>query len=165
MKVYDLKTLLITIFGGGALIAAFALKLFSSGDLWGIFWILFSLKLVWDGLRASLTKSGYEENQQRAVHRKCVYRKLFGRLTPVMPYSVVIVYLAAVGLVALIFRVYSIRPPLWIFLLILLVPVGYAAWFGWIVSKHMDMEETKQLLHENDPSVMTEDIRSESHDI
>lgn len=165
MKVYDRKTLLITILGAIFLIGIYVIKILRREfNFYDFVWILMGLKLVWNGLRASLTRTGYEEDQKCAARGKRVYRKLFGRLAPVMPYSVIIVYLTTLCLAALLLRVY-ILPPVWIFLLILLIPVGYAAWFGWIVSKHMDLEEAQELLQANDPPAMAEDIRSESHDI
>ena len=163
MKVYDRKTLLITILGGIFFIGIYVIKILRREfNFYDFVWILMGLKLVWNGLRASLTRTGYEEDRKRAARGKRVYRKLFGRLAPVVPYSVVIVYLATLCLAALLLRWYMNT---WIFVLMMLIPVGYAAWFGWIVSKHMDLEEEQELLQTNDPPAMAEDIRSESHDI
>ena len=168
MKVYSWKTLLITVFGAGGVIVWTAFKLFRRvGDAVDVFWLLWGIWMLWSGLRASLSKKGFEEDRSRAARGKRVYRKLFGRFAPIMPYSVLIVFLLTLGLAALIIRVLlqdSILLPLWIYLLILLVPIGYAAWFGWIVSKHMDLEEAQELLQANDPPAMAEDIRSESYE-
>lgn len=169
MKVYNRKTLLITVLGAGGIIIWTSLKLFRGvGSALDVLWLLWGLWMVWSGLRASLTKKGFEEDQTRAARGKRVYRKLFGRLAPVMPYSVMIVYLATLGIVAVIFHVFlpkEVLFPLWLFVLMMLIPIVYAAWFSWLIGKHMDLEEEQELLQENDPSFMTEDIRSESHEV
>ena len=168
MKVYNWKTLLITTFGAGCIIIWTALKLFRGvGGALDVLWLLWGLWMVWSGLRASLTKKGFEEDQKQGARGKRVYRKLFGRLAPVMPYSTAIVFFLTLGFAALMIRLLlqdNILLPLWIFVLIMLIPIGYAVWFSWIVCKHMDLEEEQELLQANDPPVMAEDIRSESHE-
>ena len=94
--------------------------------------------LACKGLKASLTKEGYEEDQRRGKIGKRVYKKLFGRLAPIMPYSTAIIFLLTLSLAALLIRMlwkrYMILP-LWIFVFMMMIPVGYAVWFSRIIRK------------------------------
>jgi len=142
MKIYSWYTFLVTLFVGGGGIAWFAIRLINGkGDFFHLFWIGMGVYLVWKGLKASLTKEGYEEDQRRGKIGKRVYKKLFGPFAPIMPFSTVIFFFLACLTVVFL-------PPLWLYVLLLACVVGYAAWLSWIVQKHYRIEEELVRLEE-----------------
>ena len=134
MKIYSWYTLLVTLLVGGGGITWLTIRLIQGkGDIFYVFWIGMGIYLACKGLKASLTKEGYEEDQRRGKIGKRVYKKLFGRLAPIMPYSTAIIFLITLSLAALLIRMlwkrYMILP-LWIFVFMMMIPVGYAVWFS-----------------------------------
>ena len=86
MKVYSWKNLLVTVLGGGGLIAYFVYEFYSQGRWTTLLLIVWFAYLFVQGLRASLTEEGYEKDQENARRGEVLCRKLFGRRARFMRY-------------------------------------------------------------------------------
>ena len=103
MKVYSWKTLLAVIFIGGPLLVHNVMQI-REEFFSGIVMTVIALYLIVKGLYVSFTEEGYKEDQENGVRGKRVFRKLFGRFAPIMPYSVLLLF----GLLAVIVSVTEI---------------------------------------------------------
>ena len=84
MKVYDWKTLIVTVTIGFGLILYKLFDLFSGGGLTAAAEVLLFSYVSYKGLKSALTEEGYlkdKENQRRA---KIVNQRLFGRFAPLV---------------------------------------------------------------------------------
>ena len=141
MKVYSWKTLLAVIFIGGPLLVHNVMQI-REEFFSGIVMTVIALYLIVKGLYVSFTEEGYKEDQENGVRGKRVFRKLFGRFAPIMPYSVLLLF----GLLAVIVSVTEISPGL--ILAGLLVILAYTIWFALIVRKHVKIDMEEELLKE-----------------
>ena len=136
MKVYNWKTLLVTVFmGGGLLVYSFVTTL--RGDIKYSLWVVICLHLVISGLRASLTQEGFERDRDQGELYKRVTRRLFGRFAPIMYFTPVILFV-------LFCSTWVLRPPGWLYLLMMLGVIAYAAWFSWYVQRAVNREKAEE---------------------
>ena len=87
MKIYDWKTFLGAIIICGGVIAY---KIISFDDIFDLLWIALFAYLLFQGLKISLTKDGYETEQKRVEEAKKSRRKMvdkYGKLVYVLLYS------------------------------------------------------------------------------
>lgn len=94
MKIYNRKTLFVTVFAGGAGLIYSIVRLLG-GDLWGAAWILIFAVMIIQGLSASLTQKGFEKDAANARKSKKARQALFGRFASVMPYGALLCFCAA----------------------------------------------------------------------
>ena len=133
MKIQSRFTLFVTVFiGGGCLIYTI---MRSQRELIDYVWCAILLYIIVKGLYVSLSKEGYEEDQRRAARGKRVYRKLFGRYAPIMPY-VPILLIALSGICA-----YLLPGQLWLIALLLVSALVLAAWLTYVYKKNMEIEK------------------------
>lgn len=132
MMVYSWKTLLVTIFCGGAIITN-AIYRIIQGEYIYIGWIVIGGYLFSGGLRASLTEQGYIKDQENAKEAKRIYGKYFGKFAPLVPYGALILFIIAYILI----RLFSEH--LWIgMIVILLAPV-----YQWIIYLYLIMKDER----------------------
>lgn len=97
MKVYDWKTLLVTVIvGGGMLIYT----LFNINDIFDIAWIAFWCYMIFQGIKISLTKDGFETEQKRIKDSKELRQKIvdkYGKAAYVLLYSPFAVLILGLG--------------------------------------------------------------------
>lgn len=137
MKVRSWKTLLVTvIFGGGLLF--WEIKQVQQGSASAVFFCGLLVWVIIRGLYASLTKEGYEEDQQRAAKSKRIYREKFGRLAPIMPY-LHLCFLLLAWVLTMLFPVTDVlRVAIGGLLVAALI---YVIWLSWWFRREMDKEE------------------------
>ena len=146
MKVYSWKNLLVTVFLGGGLTVLSLWKALN-GDPKQWIWVALCLYLFASGLWASLTQEGYERDRERGERYDRVMRRRFGRFAPIMPFTPALLFL-------LCCCTFFLRPPIWLFLLLMVGVVAYAAWFSWYIQRSVNYEraaeERQALLNESD---------------
>jgi hypothetical protein len=125
------------IFVGGAMLI-FGIKNAIGGDLPDYLWCAFVLYVVIKGLYVSFSKEGYEEDQKRAARGKRVYRKLFGRFSPVMPYGTFILFFFAWAGIKLF------PSQKWLGALFLFLAIAYSVWLNIVYRKHMEIEKERE---------------------
>ena len=136
MKVYNWKTLLVTVFvGGGLLVCSFVTVL--RGNVMYSLWVVICLHLVISGLRASLTQEGYQRDRDQGALYKRVTRRLFGRLAPIMPFTPVILFV-------LFCSTWILRPPGWLYLVMMLGVIAYAVWLSWYIQRAVNRERAEE---------------------
>jgi len=136
LKVYNWKTLLVTIFVGGGLLV-YTLVTVLRGDVKYSLCVVICLHLVISGLRASLTQEGYERDRNQGELYKRVTRRLFGRFAPVM-------YFTPTLLFVLFCSTWYLRPPGWLYLLLMLGVIAYAAWLSWYIQRAVNRERAEE---------------------
>ena len=146
MKVYSWKNLLVTLFlGGGLTVLSLWKALHGDPKQW--IWVALCLYLMASGLWASLTREGYERDRERGERYDRVMRRLFGRFASIMPFTPALLFL-------LCCCTSFLRPPVWLFLLLMVGVVAYAAWFSWYIQRAVNRERTEEerqtLLNESD---------------
>lgn len=137
MKVYSWKTLLITIFIGGAGLVYSMVRLYNE-DLWGVAWMLLFGIEIFKGIQASITEKGYQKNVENEQKGKRVYKTLFGKLAPIMPYGGVICFVIA----AILVRVFPMR--IWIGMCFIIAAPIYQIWLTIVVRKELGKEEIER---------------------
>ena len=137
MKIYNLKLFLVSIFvgGGGTAYAVFR-ALNRSGVLWLSVISMFAITVY--GVFVSLSKKASEKDKRKEKIAKEAYRRRFGKLSPVMPYIGLCVFLIAV-LLSIIFE--GEKWALGVMLGLILVAVLYSLVVGVIVSGDMEKIE------------------------
>ena len=144
MKVYSWKNLLTAVLFGGGL-SVYTLVTALRGDRGNWLWFILSLYVTFSGLYSALTREGFEREQESTARYRRVTRRLFGPLAPIMPWSHLILLVPVCCTVPL-------RPPVWLFLLLMLGVVVYAAWLSWYIQRAIDREKAEEqaLLNETD---------------
>ena len=146
MKVYSRKNLLVSVFPGGGLLV-YTLVTALRGDWKYWLWVALSLYLVFSGLRASLTREGCRRDQEQGARYRRATRRLFGPFAPVMLFTPMLLFV-------LFCSTWRLRPPAWLFLLLMLGVVAYAAWLSRFIRRAIDREraeeERQSLLNETD---------------
>jgi small-conductance mechanosensitive channel len=137
MKVQSWPALLATVFVGGPILI-FRIKDAIFGDIIDYVWCVFILYIVIKGFYVSLSKEGYEEDQRRTARGKRVYRKLFGRFAPVMPYGAIVLILSAWALLML----FPSRK--WLCVLFIVLAIAYSIWLSIVFRKHMEIEKERE---------------------
>ena len=122
MKVYDWKTLIVTVTIGFGLILYKLFELFNGGDLADAVEVLLFSYASYQGLKSSLTEEGYLKDKENARRSKIISQRLFGRFAPVV-YSGYFILLI-VSVVILFKWPEKFRLALWIFVGALLYAVG-----------------------------------------
>lgn len=89
MKMYDWKTFLAALLLGGAGLAASLMDLLR-GDMVSLAWMIFFAYLICRGIYESVTEQGFRRGKERNSQVKQVYQERFGKLWPVVSWSVVI---------------------------------------------------------------------------
>ena len=84
MKVYDWKTLIVTVTIGFGLILYKLFELFNGGDLADAVEVLLFSYASYQGLKSSLTEEGYLKDKENARRSKIISQRLFGRFAPVV---------------------------------------------------------------------------------
>ena len=136
MKVYSWKTLLVTLFlGGGLTVLSLWKALHGDPKQW--IWVVLCLYLMASGLWASLTREGYEQDREKGERYDRIMRRLFGRFAPIMPFTPALLFL-------LCCCTFFLRPPIWLFLLLMVGVVAYAAWFSWYIQRSVNRERAKE---------------------
>lgn len=85
MKVQSWPTLLITIFGGGGLLA-WTVCTAEAHDLMFYLWAALYVYLIVRGLRVSFSREAYAEYRERSARARRILRARFGALAPVALY-------------------------------------------------------------------------------
>lgn len=135
MKVYSWKTLLVTIFGAGAMLAYAVVRICRGDWLFGAVLAVMALGMAVEGLEASLTEEGYRKDVENGIRGKRAYRALFGKLGTVAPYGAVI--LMGVG------AVFALALPElpWIALAFVIGALAYQIWLARAVRRELDREK------------------------
>lgn len=142
MKVYSWKTLLITIFLGGAGLINAIYDVYR-GRLFQVLWVALFGYLIFQGFRASLTEAGYREDAEKRENGKCVYRKLFGKFAPVMHYGALVLLVIAAFAALAVPRRYWLA---WVSLGLILAALVYQVWLFIIVRRELNREVAAKAL-------------------
>ena len=138
MKVYSWKTLLVTIFGAGGGLAYAIYNLCQERTVLHVTWVvMFGLWIV-RGLIASLTEEGYAKDVENWKREKRIYRKLFGKFAPIMPWGVLII----LGAAWIFSRVFPDRP--WMVLCLVFAALGYEIWLAAVVNREVERDKAQQ---------------------
>lgn len=89
LKMYDWKTFLAALLLGGAGMAIHLMKLLQ-GDMVSLAWLILFAYLICRGIYESVTEQGFRRGKERNSQVKQVYQERFGKLWPVVSWSVVI---------------------------------------------------------------------------
>lgn len=135
MKVYSWKTLLVTIFGAGAMLAYAVVRMYRGDWLFGGVLAVMALGMAVEGLEASLTEEGYRKDVENGVRGKRAYGALFGKFGPVMPFGAAI--LMGVG------AVFALALPElpWIALAFVIGALVYQIWLARTLRRQLDREK------------------------
>ena len=96
MKVYDWKTLIVTVTIGFGLILYKLFELFNGGGLADAAEVLLFSYASYQGLKSSLTEEGYLKDKENARRSKIIGQRLFGRFAPVVYSGYFILLIASV---------------------------------------------------------------------
>ena len=121
MKVYDWKTLIVTVTIGFGLILYKLFELFNGGGLADAVEVLLFSYASYQGLKSSLTEEGYLKDKENARRSKIIGQRLFGRFAPVVYSGYFILLIASV--VILFKWPEKVRLALWFFVGALLYAV------------------------------------------
>ena len=135
MKVYSWKTLLVTIFGAGAMLAYAVVRICRGDWLFGAVLAVMALGMAVEGLKASLTEEGYRKDVENGVQGKRIYRAMFGTFAPVMPYGAVI--LMGIGMVFAL----ALPELSWIALAFVIGALAYQIWLARALRRELDREK------------------------
>ena len=138
MKVYSWKNLLITIFGAGGGLAYAVYDLCHGASALHAAWVVIFGAWIVRGLRASLTEEGYAKDVENGERGKRIYRKLFGKFAPIMPWGMLIIF----GAAWIFSRVFPDRP--WVVLCLVFAALGYEIWLAAVVKREVKREEAQQ---------------------
>lgn len=138
MKVYSWKTLLVTIFVGGSGLAYAVYNVCHGATVLNVTWVvMFGVWLV-RGLIASLTEEGHAKNVENWKREKRVYRRLFGKFAPIMPWGVLIFF----GVAAIFSR--ALPEQIWVCLCFIIAGFVYTIWLAAVVSREVEREKAQQ---------------------
>ena len=113
MKVYDWKTLVVTVTIGFGLILYKLFEMFNGGGIWDAAEALLFSYASYQGLKTALTEEGYLKDKENRRRNQIINQRLFGRFAPLV-LSVYFVLLIA-SVVTLLIRPEKIRLALWLF--------------------------------------------------
>ncbi|MGI6029925.1 MAG: hypothetical protein ACOX7F_00295 [Eubacteriales bacterium] len=125
MKVQSWKTLLVTLFAGGGLLAYTIYQLYKDATLLDWLWLALCIGMIIKGLYVSFSRTGYEDDIRQAEIGKQIYRDKFGKWALLVQYLPLVFVLLA-GLVVLIFPITPVVRVIGL-LLMLAAPVS-AVW-------------------------------------
>lgn len=139
MKVYSWPIFLSSLIAAGGFVYFFRKTV--AGELTYVLYCILFAYLLLKGIYISFSKEAFEENQKREQRLKCVYRKLFGRFAPVMPYSAFILLLLGVAGSTVFFQ-----EPEWPLLIFSLVFMFYSIWLAILIHKYEIIEKSRETL-------------------
>ena len=138
MKVYSWKNLLITIFGAGGGLAYAVYDLCQGASVLHVAWVVIFGACIVRGLRASLTEEGYAKDVENGERRKRIYRRLFGKFAPIIPWGALIIF----GAAWIFSRVFPDRP--WVVLCLVFAALAYEIWLVSVVNREVEREKARQ---------------------
>lgn len=133
MKVYSWKNLFITVFACGAGLAL-AFYLLSEENVLGIVLLIIWIIYFYQGMRASLTKKGYEKDLINGKKAEQILQNRFGKLAPVMPFGAALCLMTSAVLV----RIFPMH--LWIGMCFIFAAPVYQLWLGYYLRREMEKE-------------------------
>ena len=140
MKVYSWKTLLATIFLGGAGLIHAVYEVYR-GRPSQISWAALFGYLIFQGLRASLTEAGAARDAENKKTGNRIYQKLFGKFAPVMRFgSMILLVIAALVALAAPQQYWAA----WVSLGLMLAAAVYQVWLFIIVRRELNREKVPQ---------------------
>ena len=129
MKLVSAKNLLASLLG-----MAFVLyKVMTFDELFDLYWICFIGYLSIKGLIAAFSQKAYDEDIQTATQKKALYLRLFGKFAYIAVDIPMIVILLT-GLLAMLSPISKALAV--VFIILLLLALGYMLWLVWYISKH-----------------------------
>lgn len=132
MKIYDWKKLLICILSGAFLAFIWVTTRREGFSAW--IWAIVFVSLICGGIYESMTERGFRKAKEKEEHVRAAYRKRFGKLGAVMPWSVVAVWIAVI-LTALY------ASSVWLILGVFFAAVCYQLWLTVILRRDLKRQK------------------------
>ena len=129
MKLISAKNLLASLLG-----MAFVLyKVMTFDELFDLYWICFIGYLSIKGLITAFSQKAYDEDIQTATQKKALYLRLFGKFAYIAV-DIPIIVILLTGLLAILSPASKALGA--VFIVLLLLALGYMLWLVWYISKH-----------------------------
>lgn len=138
MKVYNWKTLLVTVFGACGGLAYTIYNLCQERTVLHVTWVVMFGVWIVQGLMASLTEEGHAKDVENGKRGERAYRKLFGKFAPIMPWGELILF----GIAWVFSRALPERP--WVCLCFVIAALVYEVWLIAVVNREAEREKAQQ---------------------
>ena len=129
MKLISAKNLLASLLG----MAFVIYKVMTFDELFDLYWICFIGYLSIKGLIAAFSQKAYDEDIQTATQKQALYLRLFGKFAYIAV-DIPIVVILLTGLLAILSPASKSLGV--VFIVLLLLALGYMLWLVWYISKH-----------------------------
>ena len=129
MKLVSVKNLLASLLG----MAFVIYKVMTFDELFDLYWICFIGYLSIKSLIAAFSQKAYDEDIQTATQKKALYLSLFGKFAYIAV-DIPIIVILLTGLLAILSPVSKALGV--VFIILLLLALGYMFWLIWYISKH-----------------------------
>lgn len=129
MKLVSVKNLLASLLGIGYVLY----KVMTFDELFDLYWICFIGFLSIKGLIAAFSQEAYDKDIQTATQKQALYLNLFGKFAYIAA-DIPIVVILLTGLLAILSP--ASKALATVFIILLLLALGYVLWCIWYTSKH-----------------------------
>ena len=129
MKLVSAKKLLASLLG----MAFVIYKVMTVDELFDLYWICFIGFLSIKGLIAAFSQKAYDADIQTATQKQALYLRLFGKFAYIAV-DIPIIVILLTGLLAILSP--TSKALAVVFIILLLLALGYILWLIWYISKH-----------------------------